>query len=406
MARSGSPTGKMVTVLSIDGGGVRGIIPGTILANLESILQELEPNRRDLRIADYFDIIAGTSTGGLITAMITAPNENNRPKFPACEINKIYFKSCPKIFPQKCRNKMMNSIISWVGALMGPKHDGKKLKSLVEDMLGATTLSQTLTNVVIPTFDIKLLQPVIFSTDAARTNPLKNARLADVCMGTSAAPIFLPPYYFKTEDKNEERHFNLIDGGVAANNPALVALSHINREIFSQNGECKDKNPGQIDRILVLSLGTGAAHNKGKYSAAKAARWGLINWNVDHGFTPLFDIFNDVISDMVDIYLSSLFRFFKCEQNYLRIQDDTLTGEESLVDAATPENLHRLEEIGQKLLQKPESRVNLETGKFEETEKHRTNEDALREFAERLVNERKRREEEEKKTSSNLYIQK
>ncbi|KAF8020262.1 hypothetical protein BT93_G0844 [Corymbia citriodora subsp. variegata] len=358
--------------------------------------KSMELDGPDSRIADYFDITAGTSTGGLVTAMITAPNEHNRPMFAAYEINKFYLEHCPKIFPRKSRNKMINSIISWVGALMGPKHDGRKMKTLVERFLGDTTLRQTLTNVVIPTFDIKLLQPVIFSTDDARTNRLKDARLADVCISTAAAPTFLPPHSFETEDENgKKRRFDLIDGGVAANNPTLLALSHIKRETLSQNEECKDINPRATDQILVLSLGTGAANNKEKYSAAKAARWGLINWNFHRGFTPLVDIFNDAISDMVDIHLSTLFQFFDHKQNYLRIQDDTLTEKELSVDVATPENLQRLLKIGEALLQKPESRVNLETGKLEEIKGGRTYGEALSDFATQLSKERKRRNKKE-----------
>ncbi|XP_056169998.1 patatin-like protein 2 [Syzygium oleosum] len=398
MARSASLSGKMVTVLSIDGGGVRGIIPGMVLAFLESELQELDGPAS--RIADYFDIIAGTSTGGLVTAMITAPDEKNRPKFAACDIKEFYLENCPKIFPQKNRCGMMSSIVRLLRTSMGPKYDGKKLRSLVDGFLPDTTLKETLTNVVIPTFDIKHLQPVIFSTKDAKANPLKNARLADVCIGTSAAPTFLPPYSFKTRDKNgETRRFDLIDGGVAANNPTLVALSHINKEIPLQNDEFKNINLRETDQILVLSLGTGtgAAKHKGKHSAAKAARWGLINWNYNNGFTPLVDIFNDGISDMVDIHLSTLFQCLDCKQNYLRIQDDTLTRNQLSLDKATRKNLNELVKIGENLLQKRVSRVNLETGKLEEIDGECTNKDALKCFTNRLSKERKRRVEEKKR---------
>ena len=81
--------GQRVTVLTIDGGGIRGLIPGTILAFLEA------------RLADYFDCIAGTSTGGLITSMITTPGEDKRPLFAARDINRFYFDNCPRIFPQR-----------------------------------------------------------------------------------------------------------------------------------------------------------------------------------------------------------------------------------------------------------------------------------------------------------------
>ena len=91
--------GSIVTVLSIDGGGVRGIIPGTILAFLEAKLQELDGP--DVRIADYFDIVAGTSAGGLVTAMLTAPDKEGRPLFAAKDINDFYLRHSPKIFPVK-----------------------------------------------------------------------------------------------------------------------------------------------------------------------------------------------------------------------------------------------------------------------------------------------------------------
>ncbi|CAK9166473.1 unnamed protein product [Ilex paraguariensis] len=103
--------GKLITILSIDG-GVRGIIPGVILTYLESQLQGFnieiyvvvvavqELDDSDSRLADYFDVIAGTSTGGLITAMVTAPNEHNRPLYAAKKIVPFYLQHSPKIFPQ------------------------------------------------------------------------------------------------------------------------------------------------------------------------------------------------------------------------------------------------------------------------------------------------------------------
>lgn len=90
---------RYVTVLSIDGGGIKGILPAVILERLESQLQELDG--KEARIADYFDVIAGTSTGGLVTAMLTAPDENNRPLYAAKDIKPFYLDNCPMIFPQK-----------------------------------------------------------------------------------------------------------------------------------------------------------------------------------------------------------------------------------------------------------------------------------------------------------------
>ncbi|KAA8531733.1 hypothetical protein F0562_006550 [Nyssa sinensis] len=388
---AGLTKGKMVTVLSIDGGGIRGIIPGTLLGRLESLLQKLDGP--SARIADYFDVIAGTSTGGLVTTMLTAPNKDNRPMYAAKDINSFYLEHGPKIFPQTSRNTFMDRVSSLFGAVTGPEYDGKYLRSLVRQILGDITIKQTLTDVIIPTFDIKHLQPIIFSTDDGKANVSKNALLSDICISTSAAPTFLPAHYFETKDADgKTRSFDLIDGGVAANNPTLMAISHISKEILMGNFQFIDIEPMDSKRMLVLSLGTGVAKREEKYSAATAAKWGLLNWVYDNGATPLLDIHGDASSDMVDIHVSTLFQALHREKNYLRIQDDTLTGDASSVDIATSENMQRLVQIGEELLEKPVSRVNLETGRFEAVEGEGTNEEALSRFTNLLSEERKHRQ--------------
>lgn len=84
--QSKGSVGKRITVLSIDGGGVRGLIPATILEELEAKLQRLDGP--EVRLVDYFDMIAGTSTGGLITAMLTAPSNENA-KRPLCSVKEV-----------------------------------------------------------------------------------------------------------------------------------------------------------------------------------------------------------------------------------------------------------------------------------------------------------------------------
>ncbi|BFG38922.1 hypothetical protein CerSpe_251980 [Prunus speciosa] len=376
---------RMLTVLSIDGGGIRGIIPSTLLAFLESKLQELDgPNAR---IADYFDIIAGTSTGGLVTTMLTAPNKDNRPMYEAKDINKFYLDQSPKIFPQSSGNNFLRSIKTMVDEVKGPKYDGKYLRTLTHGLLGDLTLKQTLTNVVIPAFDIKYLQPVVFSTIDAKESSLKNAKLSDVCVSTSAAPTFLPAHYFEVKDDvGRTRTFNLVDGGVAANNPTMMAISHINGEMLKHNSD-----PIDATRLQVLSLGTGAAKLEEKYSAAIASKWGLINWLFHNGSTPLVDMFADASSDMVDFHVSTLFQCLQAKDNYLRIQDSSLTGDEASLDIATEKNLRRLVEIGNALLKKPVSRVQLDTGKYEQCEGEGTYEDALIKFAKTISEGRKLR---------------
>ncbi|XP_052488289.1 patatin-like protein 2 isoform X2 [Gossypium raimondii] len=414
----------LTTVHSIDGGGIRGIIPGIILGFLESELQKLDGE--DARLADYFDVIAGTSTGGLVTAMLTCPNDKNRPLFAAKDIKDFYLTNCPKIFPQP-GFPLFSQTTKVLKALSGPRYDGKFLHYIIKKKLEGRRLNETLTNVVIPTFDIKLLQPVIFSSFQVKKNPTLNALLSDICIATSAAPTYLPAHYFKTivferkkRENNlidggvaannpvcidkEERENNLIHGGVAANNPTLLAMGEVSRDIIDKNGDLgtqKNKNDNSkpcneaIDysKFLVISLGTGSsseAKTTTKYSAKQAAKWGMLGWLTSGGSTPLVNVFTQASGDMVDLHLSVLFKALDHSDKYLRIQDDELKGDVSSVDIATRKNLDELVRVGEKLLRDPVSRVDLVTGKFKPVTEE-TNEIALKRFAKLLSEERQKR---------------
>ncbi|TYJ28685.1 hypothetical protein E1A91_A06G017600v1 [Gossypium mustelinum] len=383
-----APTyGDLITILSIDGGGIRGIIPGTILGFLESQLQELDGE--DARLADYFDVIAGTSTGGLVTAMLTCPNEKNRPLFAANDIKDFYLTNCPNIFPQPgC--PLFSRTTKVIKALSGPKYDGKFLHNIVKDKLGETRLHQTLTNVVIPTFDIKHLQPAIFSSYQVKKKPTLDALLTDICIATSAAPTYLPAHYFKIQtDNGDVREYNLIDGGVAANNPTLVAMGEVSKEIIKGNPDFFPTKPMDYGKFLVISLGTGSKKDEKRYNAKQSAKWGMLGWLTSGGSTPLVDVFTQASGDMVDLHLSVVFEALHSDK-YLRIQDDGLSGDVSSVDIATANNLNELVKVGEGLLKKQVSRVNLETGIFEPF-KEETNEEALKRFAKLLSQERHRR---------------
>ncbi|KAH9663507.1 Patatin-like protein 3 [Citrus sinensis] len=382
---------NLITILSIDGGGIRGIIPGVILACLESQLQELDG--QDARLADYFDVIAGTSTGGLITAMLTAPSEQNRPMYAAKDIVPFYIRHGPKIFPQ-LRGILANSVVNLVRALMGTKYDGKYLHKVIKENLKDTKLHQTLTNVAIPTFDIKKLQPTIFSSFQVAASPDLDAQLADIAIGTSAAPTYFPAHYFKNPDEHGTlKEFNLIDGGVAANNPTLVAISEMTKHILKNPDFCPI-NPLDYTRFLVISIGTGSKKSEHKYNAKMASKWGIISWLYDNGDTPLLDCYGRAIGDMVDYHISVVFQALQSEDNYLRIEDDTLQGDVTSIDLTTKENFENLVRAGETLLKKPVSRINLDAGLYEPIENGSagTNEEALKRFAKMLSDERKLRE--------------
>ncbi|XP_062181783.1 patatin-like protein 2 [Phragmites australis] len=382
-------TGKLITILSIDGGGIRGLIPATIIACLEAKLQKLDGP--DARIADYFDVIAGTSTGALLTSMLSAPDENKRPLFAAKDLNTFYLENGPKIFPQR-KAGWLTPVLNLIGTMRGPKYDGVFLHDKIKSLTHDVKVADTVTNIIVPAFDVKYLQPVIFSTYEAKNEPLKNAHLSDICISTSAAPTYFPAHFFTTHnDKGESREFHLVDGGVAANNPTMVSMSMLTKEVLRRNPDFNNGKPTEYQNYLIISIGTGTAKQAEKYTAPQCAKWGLIQWIYNGGFTPIIDIFSHASSDMVDIHAAVLFEALRCEKNYLRIQDDSLMGNTSSVDIATKENMEALIGIGKELLKKPVARVNIDTGIYEPVAGEGTNEHALERFAKILSDERKLR---------------
>ncbi|KAJ3676961.1 hypothetical protein LUZ60_002685 [Juncus effusus] len=384
-----SPKANIITVLSIDGGGIRGIIPATILSFLESKLQELDGE--EMRLADYFDVIAGTSTGGLLTAMLAAPNKDKRPLFAAKDIVQFYLDHSPKIFPQK--KGLLASLRSTLSVVTGPKYDGKYLHSKIQELLGDTKLHQVLTNVVIPTFDIHLVQPTIFSNLTLKHQPLKDALLSDIAISTSAAPTYLPAHYFEINDENGgSRKFNLVDGGVAANNPTLAAITHISREMLLKKEKVLPiQSTTGYYKFLVISLGTGSDSAQ-KFTAQRAAKWGILDWLSHKGAVPLVDLFTGASADMVDFHLSVLFEALYSTENYLRIQVDSLEGSTTSIDDSTQENMQKLVKIGKDLLKKDVAKVNLETGSYDQLNPSiGTNEKILTKFAKILSDERRSR---------------
>ncbi|KAM0957059.1 hypothetical protein ACFX11_025580 [Malus domestica] len=112
--------------------------------------------------------------------------------------------------------------VAWVDKeVLCPKYNGSALNDRINKIIRKTR-RETLTNVITPSYDVKFLQPVIFSTSQVKSDESQDVLLAYVCIGTSAAPYSLPLYYFEHKPSNGiPKAFNLVDGELAANNPEL-----------------------------------------------------------------------------------------------------------------------------------------------------------------------------------------
>ncbi|KAF5817705.1 putative patatin-like phospholipase domain, Acyl transferase/acyl hydrolase/lysophospholipase [Helianthus annuus] len=122
---------------------------------------------------------------------------------------------CYLIFCTICCNPFAPAT-NVIKALSGPKYDGQYLHEIIQEKLPKKRLQKALTNIVIPTFDIKYLQPEtikLFSQIKTLKNiPSLDAKISDICIGTSAAPTYLPPHSFQTQDSDGKLllEFNLI----------------------------------------------------------------------------------------------------------------------------------------------------------------------------------------------------
>ncbi|XP_059069600.1 patatin-like protein 2 [Cryptomeria japonica] len=216
----------------------------------------------------------------------------------------------------------------------------------------------------------------------------------DVCLSTTAAPTYFPSHQFTTNSSDGKTQvFNLVDGGVAANNPVMPAyldsneLSHSSSSSGYKNS--RQKGIEHLDHFVVLSLGTGLEEGI-EWDAKKAATWGSLKWITHDGRTPLIESIMNASSDMVNIHTALMLHHVK--ENYLRIQEWQLKGSEAKMDLSTDENLRNLVKKGQELLDKPVRSLNLETGRPETVKNDYTNRMALTKMAERLSKEKKLRD--------------
>lgn len=313
-----------IRILSIDGGGIRGIIPGKILVYLEEKLRELD-NNPDGRIADYFDIIAGTSTGGILTCTYLCPDpaRSGRPKFEARDAVNLYIEKGGEIFTRSLWQKLKSA-----GGLIDEKHSASKIEHYFKEYFGDTKLSELLKPSLVTAYDTERRSAFFFTSHNAKEGS-RDFLLRDVARATSAAPT----YFEAAGIQNLSGIFySLVDGGLFANNPAMCAYAESRKHDFG-----KLSYPGAKD-MLILSLGTGIIEKQYKHDAIKD--WGMIEW-----IRPLIDIMMSGVSETVHHQLVQIFDSVDKEDSYLRISPD-LGDASPEMDEAIDLNIHNLVKAG------------------------------------------------------------
>lgn len=225
-------TSKPVRILSLNGGGARGLFTISVLAEIERIIAT-RTGDQNIKAGDYFDLITGTSIGGILALGLAAGKT-------ARELEKVFFNEAPNIFPRR------PGWINLLKTLYSPIYDSSPLQATVEKMIGKeTTFNDLSRRVMIPTVNLSTGKPQFFKTPH---NPEFNRdgalKLVDAAMATSAAPTYFSPYYC------EDLKSYFADGGLVANNPSYIGLLEVFRDMRS------DFPAASYQDVHILNIGT------------------------------------------------------------------------------------------------------------------------------------------------------
>lgn len=319
--------GKYTRILSIDGGGIRGIIPAQILVSLEEKIQA-KTNNQNAHISDYFDFIAGTSTGGILTCIYLYPDPKNPLKslFSAEDAISLYLQHGGEIFKSNIWQKIKS-----IDGYLTEKYSAKNLEGLLLTYFKDVKLSEALKPCIITSYDISNRDTHFFTQQDAKTKPGYDYYLRDVARATAAAPTYFSPALITSMSGVQ---YPLIDGGVFADNPSLCAYAEA-RQVFKKLDGVRGVTANDM---FILSIGTG--EEKTPYEYKKAKDWGNIGW-----VQPVLDIMLSGPLETVDYQLYQVFDSDDASSNYIRIMPDIGSASDDM-DDASESNLINLKNAG------------------------------------------------------------
>lgn len=298
-------------ILSIDGGGIKGLYSSTILEHLEEKFGGC--------CSDYFDMLCGTSTGGLIALGISL-------KIPASEISKIYSEHGKEIFPKQ--NKLIGLLRQ---AIWRGKYRDESLKRILGEIFGEKVIGESNNLLCVPSYSFTDARPWIFKFDHKEGGLSRDnkARYVDVALATSAAPTYLPLAEIEYYDYKQ-----FIDGGVWANNPSLIGLIEALTYFVGPGKE--------YDGIQILSISS--LNNTGGQPTGLKRNRSFIQWRDD-----LFETAMIGQSNFTDYFLSKLHSLTGIPIEYVRIPSEAISAEQQhlvQLDNATTGAIHLIKGKG------------------------------------------------------------
>ncbi|WP_434053593.1 MAG: patatin-like phospholipase family protein [Roseibium sp.] len=315
-------TQKKRFILSIDGGGVRGLIPLRVLESLEARLGQRGVSKPFHKV---FDLMAGTSTGGLIAAGLSAPRPGGTAGEAAAtieELRSFYEREARDIFTNSITARFARAVTNPLG-LFDETYDARPLEKLLKERFGWTSMASALTRLVLTAYDIEQ-RKAVFMTNGLEENGGRpdDYYFWQAVRATTAAPSYFEPA--RVENLSRKREEALVDGGVFMNDPAIAAYLET-RKLGWEN-----------DEIVILSLGTGRASDR-PFAYQDAIGWGSLGWMQPSKGSPILSIFSDGQSQTAEYQAQHLFGLMD-NVTYHRL-DTTLEPEAEDLDNARPGNI-------------------------------------------------------------------
>jgi patatin-like phospholipase/acyl hydrolase len=274
---------KNFKILTIDGGGIKGLYSAKVLQHLEE---------QGGCISDHFDMICGTSTGGIIALALSL-------KIPAKDIVQFYVEKGPTIFPNRNSNFLLRIYDTIRQVALFGKFNNKNLRDSLQSVFGDRLLGESHNLVCIPSYDVTEGTTWIFKKNYGNLGRDDKTRYVDIALATSAAPTYFPmaelPIYFNKQ---------FIDGGVWANNPTMVGYVEAMTNFV---GPEKDFNELSILSLSSLSV-------TGGMPTGLRNRRGFVSWRND-----LFETSMTGQSEFIEYYMKNVNALSKSQIHYQRI---------------------------------------------------------------------------------------
>ncbi|MCZ6690502.1 MAG: patatin-like phospholipase family protein [Planctomycetota bacterium] len=295
---------KTYRILSLDGGGIRGIITAVWLNRLEEILGG--------RLRNHFDLVAGTSTGSILACAVSAGIDTGK-------VIDLYQSHGRDVFPGRARRWLSRLSRVFTEGPSAPKYDGKGLQNELKRLFKTLTFGQLkIKPTLVTAYNTLERQAVVLKNTTKR---FQSIPVWEVCKASSAAPTFFPAHILRIR----RRKAPLIDGGVVANNPTACAIAEA-AKIQAKRVENKQV---PMDRFVVASFGTGAVTRP--IEIEDVLEWGALEWAI-----PIIDVLFDGASDAVDYIASKLTsenRYYRFQTQLSSAYDDMDNAEKTNINA-------------------------------------------------------------------------